>query len=83
MFFQSAPKLLINAELDGLVLAPRLKKGYHQIWEANLHAATPRANVPAFISILGPICNPKMLKVGPKVFLALTPSVNRALKGVG
>jgi len=32
---------------------------------------------------LGPICNPKMLKVGPKVFLALTPSVNRALKGVG
>ncbi len=24
------------AELYGLVLAPRLKKGYHQIWEANL-----------------------------------------------
>jgi hypothetical protein len=26
------PQLLINAELYGLVLAPRLKKGYHQIW---------------------------------------------------
>jgi hypothetical protein len=24
------------AELYGLVFAPRLKKGYHQIWEANL-----------------------------------------------
>jgi hypothetical protein len=45
--------------------------------------ATPGANVPAFISILGPICNPKMLKVGPKFILALTPSVNGALKGVG
>jgi hypothetical protein len=29
--FQSA-QVLINAELYGLVLAPRLKKGYHQIW---------------------------------------------------
>jgi hypothetical protein len=29
------PQVLINAELYGLVLAPRLKKGYHQIWEAN------------------------------------------------
>jgi hypothetical protein len=25
----------------------------------------------------GPVCNPKMLKVGPKFFLALTPSVKR------
>jgi hypothetical protein len=31
-----APQVLINAELYGLVLAPRLKKDYHQIWEANL-----------------------------------------------
>jgi len=31
------PKLQINAALyDGLVFAPRLKKGYHQNWEANL-----------------------------------------------
>jgi len=29
--FSACPKLLINAELYGLVLAPRLKKGYHQI----------------------------------------------------
>jgi hypothetical protein len=27
--FSICPKLLINAELYGLVLAPRLKKGYH------------------------------------------------------
>ncbi len=34
--FSICPKLLINAELCGLVLAPRLEKGYHRIWEANL-----------------------------------------------
>jgi hypothetical protein len=28
--------LLINAELYGFVLAPRLKKGYHHIWETNI-----------------------------------------------
>jgi hypothetical protein len=39
------------------------KKRYQQIWEA-----TVGANFPAFISNLGPICNPKMLKVGPKIF---------------
>jgi hypothetical protein len=27
--FSICPELLINAELYGLVLAPRLKKGYH------------------------------------------------------
>jgi len=27
--FSICPNLLINAELYGLVLAPRLKKGYH------------------------------------------------------
>jgi len=46
--FSICPKLLINAELYGLVLAPRLKKGY--------------------IKFGRPICNPKMLKVGPKFF---------------
>jgi hypothetical protein len=34
--FSICPKLLINAELYGLVLAPSLEIGYHQIWEANL-----------------------------------------------
>ncbi len=52
----------------GLLLAPRLKKkGYHVIWEANLQP-------------LGANLQPqKMLKVGPKFFLAPTPSVKRAL----
>jgi hypothetical protein len=35
-FFSICAKLLVNAELYGLVLAQRLKKGYHHIWEANL-----------------------------------------------
>jgi hypothetical protein len=39
--FSICPKLLINAELYGLVLAPRLKKGYRQIWEANLQPLRP------------------------------------------
>jgi hypothetical protein len=43
-------KLLINAELYGLVLAPRVKKGYYPIWEAQF--ATLRSNVPAFINVL-------------------------------
>jgi len=29
IFFSTCPKLLINAAIYGLVLAPRLKKGYH------------------------------------------------------
>jgi hypothetical protein len=43
-------KLLINAEFYELVLAPKLKKGYHQIWEANLQPLG--TNVPAFINIM-------------------------------
>jgi hypothetical protein len=40
--FSICPKLLLNAELYGLVLAPRLKKkGYHQIWEVNLQPLGP------------------------------------------
>jgi hypothetical protein len=57
--FQSALKLLINAELYGLVLAP-----------SNLgsQSVTLGANVFAFISNLGPKNTPKMLKVGPNFF---------------
>ncbi len=39
--FSICPKLVINAERYGLILAPRLKKGYHQIWEANLQPLRP------------------------------------------
>ncbi len=48
--FSICPKLLINAELYGLVLDPRLKKRI----PSNLGSqfATLGANVPAFISIL-------------------------------
>jgi hypothetical protein len=34
--FSICPQVLINADLYHLVLAPKLKKGYHQFWEANL-----------------------------------------------
>jgi hypothetical protein len=86
--FSICPKLLINVELYGLLLAPRLKKSK----PSNLGSqfATLGADVPAFINILtsmfwhllitwGPNNKPKMLKVGPQVFPALTPSVKRAL----
>jgi hypothetical protein len=43
-----------------------LKKGYHRIWEVNFQA-------------LGRNNEPKMLKVGPQVFSALTPSVKWTL----
>jgi hypothetical protein len=39
--FSICPRLVINAELCGLDLAPRLKKGYHIIWEANLQPLGP------------------------------------------
>ncbi len=39
--FSICPKLVINAEHYGLVLAPRQKKGYHKIWEANLQPLGP------------------------------------------
>ncbi len=77
--FSICPKLLINAELYGLVIGPKAEK---RIW-SNLGGqfATLGANVSAFINDFGPICNPKMLKVGLKFFLALTPSVKQALRG--
>jgi len=60
-----------------MVLAPRLKKRI----PSNLGSqfATLVANVVAFISNLGPDKNSKMLKLGPQVFSALTPSVKQAL----
>jgi hypothetical protein len=74
--FSIGPKLLINAELYGLVLAPRLEK------EISLNLggqfATLDTKVPSFISKLGPNNKPKMLKVCPQVFSALTPSVKQA-----
>jgi len=39
--FSICPKLLINAELHSLVMTPRLKKGYHRIWEPNLQPLGP------------------------------------------
>jgi hypothetical protein len=39
--FSICPKLLINAELYGHVWAPRLEKGYHRIWEADLQPLGP------------------------------------------
>jgi hypothetical protein len=39
--FSICPKLVINVEFYRLVLAPRLKQGYHQIWEAHLEPLGP------------------------------------------
>jgi hypothetical protein len=41
---------------------PRLKKGYHEIWEANLQPLVG-ANVPTFINVVtwGQKCNPKLV----------------------
>jgi hypothetical protein len=53
--FSICPKLPINAEFYGLVLAPRLsKKDYHEIWKAQFGA--PGAIVPAFINSLTSMC---------------------------
>jgi hypothetical protein len=38
-FFFNMPQ--VYAELYGLILAPRVKKGYCQIWEANLQSLGP------------------------------------------
>jgi hypothetical protein len=53
-----------KTELYGLVLAPRMEKGYYPIKGGQF--ATLGANVPAFISNLGKNNKQKMLKVGPK-----------------
>ncbi len=47
--------LIRNAELYSFVLTPSLKKkGYHEIWEANVQPLG--ANVPAFINIMMSMC---------------------------
>ncbi len=83
-------KLLINAELYAIVLASRLKK---KRIPSNLRSqfTTLGTNVPAFIyyyahihvlgfiSNLGPNKKPKMLKVGPKFFPAVTPQCKAGL----
>jgi hypothetical protein len=48
--FSTCPKLLVNAELYGPVLAPRLKKRIPSNFESRF--ATLEANVSAFINIL-------------------------------
>ncbi len=77
-----SPNLLINVELYGLLLAPRLIKGYHQNWEVNLQCQEPillhiykylDINVIALIHTFGPITNPK--KWWPQVFPSPTHSV--------
>jgi len=40
--FSICPNLPINAELYGLLLAPRLEKGYQGIWEINLQPLRSR-----------------------------------------
>jgi hypothetical protein len=47
IIFSICPKLLVNAELYGLVLAPKTGKK-----DLGNHFATLEANVPAFINIL-------------------------------
>jgi hypothetical protein len=75
IIFSICPKLLINAELYGLVLAPRLKKKdiikfvkpICNPWgQCSSIYLCPDINSLAFISNLGPNNKPKMLKVGPK-----------------
>jgi hypothetical protein len=70
--FSICPKLRIIAEFYGLVLAPRLKETI----PLNLGSqfATLQANVPAFISKLGPNNTSKMLKVGLKFLQPCAPS---------
>jgi hypothetical protein len=64
--FSICPKLLINTELYGLVLAPRLKKRN----PSNLGSqfASLVKNALTCSSNLGPNNKQKMLKVGPKFF---------------
>ncbi len=45
------PQVLTNAELYGLELAPRLEKGYHQIWEANLQPKNAQSWARGFLAL--------------------------------
>ncbi len=76
------PQVLINAELYGLVLAPSLEKGYHQIWKANLQPLGPMfqhlliscRQCSSIYQYLGVNLQPQNDQSWPQVFLALTPS---------
>jgi hypothetical protein len=69
-------------------IGPKAKEGSRIPRNVGTQFATLGADVPAFINIVinvlafisncGPNNKPKMLKNGPKVFSALTPSVKRA-----
>jgi hypothetical protein len=59
-------QVVINAELYGLVLAPRLKKGYHQIWEADFQ---PLGLMFKHLLVTwGPFANKKCSKLAPSFF---------------
>jgi hypothetical protein len=62
------PKLLINAELYGLVLTPRLlkTKDTMEFGKATLSPLGPMFQ--HLLNNLGPNNKPKLLKVGPKFF---------------
>jgi hypothetical protein len=64
--FSICPKLLINAELYGLVLAPRLNKRIP-------------SNLGGQFATLGANLQPKNAQSWPQVFSAPTPSVKRPL----
>jgi hypothetical protein len=77
--FSICPKLLINAELYGLVLAPKLEKKkriplnlgsqFGNPWgQCSIIYQYPKVNVLAFISNLRPNIEPKLLKIDPKNF---------------
>jgi len=58
------PPVLIKAELYGLVLAPRLEKGYHQIWEANVQPLGPMFK--HLLVTWGQFATQKCSKLAPK-----------------
>jgi len=64
--FSICPKLLINVEFYGLVLAPRLKTRIPSNLESQF--ANLVANVVTFISHLGPNKKPKCSKLTPSFF---------------
>jgi hypothetical protein len=80
--FSICPKLLINAELYGIVLIPRLKKRI--VSNLGSQFVTREANVPTFINIrtsteyLWAKQQAKHAQSWPQVFSALTPSVKQA-----
>jgi len=49
------PQVLINAELYGFLLVPRLKKVYHQIWEANLQPKNAQRWPQVFLAMISSV----------------------------